>query len=232
MDNAYLAVIAWDPVPTELLTTDQVQAQRRALLYLQTLKGIGAAQLLCDPDIFSRQDNEEISKKKVPTCRELISQALKRGPAYYYGFMNADIILGPHFLSDLSRCRAVGNDIVLLHRTDVDSLSEVDSIVKSPHAAQIEIGKKVNPKNSTDGIFMTREAAGEFLEHFPSFVIAEPWWDTAAIYWARQSRFSVHSMAENQALHVKHPQGWSFRNKGARRAHELYVELMQNWPLS
>lgn len=228
-----LAVIARDPVPPAYLaTTDQVQAHRTAESYLQILDEMGHIKLLNDPNAFERHDDEAISSKKVPTVKELIAQAHNAcSKAHYFGFVNADIILAPHFIEDLLRAKNDSMEGVLLQRTDVDNLAEVGTIVKSKNPREIEIGKKVNPHNSADGIFLTPRVILSFLAHYPDFVIAEPWWDTAAIYWASQSKYPFLCMRENQALHVKHPQQWSFRNPGARRARNLYTKLMETWPL-
>lgn len=231
-DSQYLAVIARDPVPEHLLTPDQVQAHRRAELYLDVLNATDEIVKVDDPLVFIRQFNNDISTKQVPGVKELVHKAHERADATFYGFINADIILAPHFLTELARARFLRVDIVILHRTDVANLSEVDAIVKSPDASQAEVGKKVSQANSADGIFLSEQAYQAFMEYYPDFVIAEPWWDTAFIHWANQSPYHVCHMAENQAIHVKHPQGWSFRTKAARRAYDLYAKLLTTWPIS
>jgi len=232
MGKTLLGILARDPVPEEKLFADQVSAHRRAALHLRALEDMGEIQIVDDPSIFVRHEDEKVSFKAVPSIKELVFQAQQqaKAPAAFYGFINADVILSPTFLGDLREAKRKEQDTVILHRTDVDNLSEVSAICRSADPHQMQIGRKVNPGNSADGILFSKEALSEFLSTFPDFAVGEPWWDTAAIYWARHSRFSVRHMAENQALHVKHPQAWSFSSPGARRAHELYIELISLWP--
>lgn len=230
--NDLLAVIARDPVPPAYLaTTDQVQAHRKAEEHLVALASTPKVHLLNDPNVYERCTDTEVSEKQVPFVKDMVCKAVAQEEARYYGFVNADIILAPHFATALAHCNTTHAEIIMIHRTDVDNLLDVEEVIRSENPWDFEIGKKVNYLNSMDGILMTIDVIHTFLKTFPDFVIAEPWWDTAAIYWARQSGFRFVHLNENQALHVKHPQQWSFRNPGARRARNLYMELLETWPL-
>lgn len=175
---------------------------------------------------WPRDGHGEASTKHVPYIRDILDYACfgkgtGASDVELAGFLNSDIIVTPKFFTALKYALDTHAGTVLCSRTDC-SITRFRQFWGHRCIARLH-GKRVLARVSTDGVFMKPVTWRRCREVMPDFVIGEPYWDTAYIYWAHHmgKEHYVH-MREDECVHLRHGGNWDFTTDGAKRARMLY----------
>lgn len=138
----------------------------------------------------STRDAEQICGKPLVYINDIIQMLLSHGTKKdIFGIVNSDIIFRTDSdIKELIRIETQDNSLIYGHRLDVESIQD--------DGGEFYLA-------GFDYFFFNYDVANNYAK--TDFAIGLPWWDYYAIIWPIINGFSIKTITEGFAVHIKHP---------------------------